>query len=105
MFDDSELWYDTSDMPILREDAKDAAEIQRVQADTITALVKDGFSPESSVAAVMGQDMSLLKHTGLVSVQLWKPGAGSPRKPEPGAESISQPAGAGSPPQLPAGGA
>jgi phage portal protein BeeE len=91
---DAELWFDTADMPILREDARDAADIEAVKATTITMYVKEGFTPESSIAAVRGQDISLLKHTGLVSVQLWEPGAESPRKPEPGAESPSQPAGA-----------
>src|SRR6266487_1058646 len=32
----AELWFDTSDMPILREDAKDMADIQKIQASTIT---------------------------------------------------------------------
>jgi phage portal protein BeeE len=73
MYEDSELWYDTRDMPVLREDAKDAAEIEQVKAATITALVKDGFSPESAIAAVDGQDMTRLVHTGLVSVQLQPP--------------------------------
>jgi phage portal protein BeeE len=91
---DSELWFSTDDMPILREDAKDAADIEAVKQATISGYVKDGFTPESAVAAVRGQDISLLKHTGLVSVQLWEPGAESPRKPEPGAVSPSQPAGA-----------
>jgi hypothetical protein len=70
---DAELWFDTADMPILREDAKDAADIQQVQAATITALVKDGFSPDSAIAAVTSQDMTQLVHTGLVSVQLQPP--------------------------------
>jgi hypothetical protein len=70
---DAELWPDTADMPILREDAKDAADIQQVQANTITALVKDGFSPESAITAVTAQDMTQLVHTGLVSVQLQPP--------------------------------
>jgi hypothetical protein len=70
---DAELWFDTADMPILREDAKDAAEIEQVKANTITTLVKDGFSPESAIAAVNSQDMTLLQHTGLVSVQLQPP--------------------------------
>ncbi len=70
---DAELWTDTADMPILREDAKDAADIQQVQANTITALVKDGFSPESAITAVTSQDMTQLVHTGLVSVQLQPP--------------------------------
>lgn len=100
---DAELWFDTADMPILREDAKDAADIEQVKQATISGYVKDGFTPESAVAAVRAQDISLLKHTGLVSVQLWEPGAESPRKPEPGAESPSQPTGAGvpSPPLAP----
>jgi phage portal protein BeeE len=70
---DAELWFDTADMPILREDARDAADIQQVNANTITALVKDGFSPESAIAAVTAQDMTQLVHTGLVSVQLQPP--------------------------------
>lgn len=72
---DAELWFDTTDIPLLREDAKDAAEIEQVNASTITALVREGFTPESAIAAVMGQNMTLLKHTGLVSVQLQVPGA------------------------------
>jgi phage portal protein BeeE len=95
--DDAELWTDTTDMPILREDAKDAADIGQVQATTIATYVKEGFTPESSIAAVRGQDVTLLKHSGMVSVQLWAPGGESPRKPEPGAESPSQPTGSGSP--------
>jgi phage portal protein BeeE len=75
---DAELWHDTADMPVLREDAKDAAEIVQIQAATIGGLVKEGFTWESSVAAVNGQDVSLLKHTGLVSVQLQPPGATAP---------------------------
>ena len=72
---DAELWFDTADMPILREDAKDAADIESVKAATITMYVKEGFTAESAVAAVRGQDVSLLKHAGLVSVQLQPPGA------------------------------
>lgn len=72
---DAELWFDTADMPLLREDAKDAAEITQVQAMTIANLVKEGFTPESAKVAVMGNDMSLLIHTGLVSVQLQVPGS------------------------------
>lgn len=71
---DAELWFDTADMPLLREDAKDAAEIQQIQAVTISALVTQGFTPESCIAAVMGQNMQLLVHSGLVSVQLQPPG-------------------------------
>lgn len=71
---DSELWPTTDDMPFVREDAKDAAEIESVKATTIRTLVDGGFTAESAVAAVQAQDMSLLEHTGLASVQLLPPG-------------------------------
>jgi hypothetical protein len=71
----SQLWYDDHDIPFLREDAADAANIQHVKASTITQLVRDGFTAESSVAAVNAEDMSLLVHTGLFSVQLQAPGS------------------------------
>ena len=91
---DAELWFDVTDMPIMREDAKDAADIEQVKAATINSYVKEGFTPESAVAAVRGQDVTLLKHTGLVSVQLQPPGvaaqpaaipAGPPQMPKPAA--------------------
>lgn len=72
----SELWHDTTDMPFLREDARDAAEIQSTNAQTIRQFIDAGFTPESAAAAVQAQDLSLLQHTGLVSVQLQKPGQG-----------------------------
>jgi phage portal protein BeeE len=80
---DAELWFDTADMPLLREDAKDAAEIEQIQASTIVSLVNGGFEPKSAIAAVIGQDMNLLKHTGLVSVQLQPPGAVAKPIPAP----------------------
>jgi hypothetical protein len=79
---DAELWFDTADMPILREDARDAADIEQVKAVTITSYVKEGFTPESAVAAVQGQDVTLLKHGGLLSVQLQPPGS-APPAPQP----------------------
>jgi len=80
---DSELWFDTQDMPILREDAKDAAEIEQIKMSTITGYVKEGFTADSAVAAVNGQDVKLLKHTGLVSVQLQPPGTTAPADGQP----------------------
>ncbi len=76
---DAELWTDTTDMPILREDAKDAAEITQIQAMTINALVNAGWEHESAKAAVIGGNMAVLRHTGLVSVQLQPPGVQQPR--------------------------
>jgi phage portal protein BeeE len=89
---DAELWFDTADMPILREDAKDAADIEAVKAVTITSYVKEGFTPESAVAAVRGQDVSLLKHGGLLSVQLQPPGQGPPQPVPPATVPTALPA-------------
>lgn len=81
----AELWYDESQIPFLQEDAKDAADIEQVKASTIANLVKEGFTAESAKAAVVAQDMSLLEHTGLVSVQLRPPDpTGTAGSDEPG---------------------
>lgn len=68
------LWYDDRDIEFLREDAKDAAEIEQLKMTTITGYVREGFTAESSKAAVDAQDVKLLEHTNLVSVQLQPPG-------------------------------
>ncbi|MFF2009165.1 phage portal protein [Streptomyces sp. NPDC058195] len=73
------LWYDARDVPFLREDARDAAEIQGVQSRTIRTLVDAGYTPESVMAAVTASDWSLLVHTGLFSVQLQRPGEAAGR--------------------------
>lgn len=69
---DSELWFDASDMGLLQEDAKNAADIQYVVAQTIRQYTDAGFTWDSAVAAAVGQDPSLLKHSGFFSVQLQK---------------------------------
>ena len=68
------LWYDASDVPFLREDEKDAADIQKTRAETINTLITAGYEPDSVVAAVESGDLRLLKHSGLTSVQLLPPG-------------------------------
>lgn len=100
--DDAELWFDVADMPILREDAQDAANISLTQAQTVTTLVKEGFTPESAIAATNAQDMTLLVHTGLVSVQLQPPGtAAQPGEATP-PDGGAKPAPSGAKPALPA---
>jgi phage portal protein BeeE len=74
----SRLWYDAHDIPFLREDEKDAAAIQSTRATTIAALVREGYTPESVVAAVEADDFRLLVHTGLYSIQLQPPGSSTP---------------------------
>jgi phage portal protein BeeE len=73
---DAELWYDTQDVGLLREDAKDAAEIDAVAANAIRTLVDGGFDPETAVRTVKPDWLETLKHTGNVSVQLQPPGSG-----------------------------
>jgi hypothetical protein len=69
------LIVDTRYIPFLREDAKDAAEIQATQANTIHTYIAAGFEPSSVVASVDANDRSLLLHTGLYSVQLQPAGS------------------------------
>lgn len=64
------LWYDDRDIPFLQEDQRDRADIEFVRAQTLRQLVEAGFDAESAVAAVNSEDMSLLVHTGRLSVQL-----------------------------------
>jgi len=70
----ADLWYDARDIPYLREDAKDAAEIAQTMAATVSTYVTAGFEKASVIAAVEASDLSLLVDTGLVSVQLLPPG-------------------------------
>ena len=69
----SRLWYDGRDVAFLQEDQKDDAEISQTQAVTIRTYIDAGFEPGSAVAAVTSGDKSLLKHSGLYSVQLQPP--------------------------------
>lgn len=84
---DTRLIVDTSDVAYLREDAKDAADIQQIKAAVINAYIMGGFTPESAIAAVDADDRSLLVHTGLLSVQLQPPGVGPDGQPLPGADA------------------
>jgi phage portal protein BeeE len=81
----AELWYDDRDIAFLREDNEQIAQIQAQQAVTIRQYVDAGYEPKSVVEAVQANDLSLLKHTGLFSVQLQKPGEPG----EPGAPATS----------------
>lgn len=77
----SRLWYDTRDIPFLREDQRDLSQIQAEQAAAIKLLVDAGYEPTSVVMAIMANDLTLLTHTGLFSVQLQPPGASAPPDP------------------------
>lgn len=68
------LWFDDRDISFLREDQKDASEIQAQEAQTIRTLVDAGYTPESVVAALRQKDWRQLTHSGAYSVQLQPPG-------------------------------
>jgi phage portal protein BeeE len=64
------LWYDERDIAFLKEDLKERAEVAFLRAQTIRQYVDAGFKPDDVVAAVDADDISLLEHSGLFSVQL-----------------------------------
>jgi phage portal protein BeeE len=82
------LWYDAR-IPFMREDAGDLATVQSQEAATIAELIRDGFIPDSVVAAVRNNDWSLLRHSGLTSVQLVPPSSG--QEPVPGFSPGTEP--------------
>lgn len=81
----TELSHDPRDIPALREDGKDAAEILEIHARAIATLVKDGFDADSARDAIVAGDLSLLKHTGAPSVQVQQQPNGNQPAPAPAA--------------------
>ena len=79
-----ELTWDRSRVMFLQEDEKDAADIANTNAAALRQLVDGGFEPESVITAISTGDMSKLKHTGTLSVQLQPPGSG--QDPQEGAD-------------------
>lgn len=79
----SRLWYAEKEISFLQEDRRDAADIAFIQAQTITQYVREGFTPDSAKAAVAAEDLTLLVHTGLTSVQLQAPGTTNPSPANP----------------------
>lgn len=76
--DGSRLWYREDSVAFLREDADAAAQILSTNAATIRQLTDGGFTPESVKTAVALGDLSVLEHTGKLSVQLQEPGTTEP---------------------------
>lgn len=69
----NELVVDTRGIAFIQDDAKDDAEIGFTNARAVTLYVREGFTEASAKAAVATGDLSLLEHTGLMSVQLQPP--------------------------------
>jgi hypothetical protein len=87
------LWYDDRDIPLLMQDKQDQATIQLTQASVIGSHIASGFTAESAVEATLADDISLLVHTGLTSVQM--------QEPPPTGQSVSVPAPVQTPPNKP----
>ena len=66
----SELWYDVTDIAALRQGEQERATTMATQASAASTLLTAGYEADSIVAALVAGDMTLLKHTGLISVQL-----------------------------------
>jgi hypothetical protein len=79
----AELFYDDRYIPALKDDIKDAAEVQALQAQAIRQLVDGGFDPASVIDAINAGDLKRLNHSGFLSVQLQEPGAEEPAPDEP----------------------
>lgn len=79
------LWYDDRDIPFLREDVTDQAQILATDAQTIRQLVDAGYRPDAVVDAVKAGDLARLagQHSGLYSVQLQEPGQPAGQQIEP----------------------
>jgi len=85
----AELWYDDRNIPALKEDVLNAAEVQSKQSSAIRQLLDAGFLPDSVVDAIVSGDLKRLEHSGLYSVQLQPPmpeGPPEPPEPEPDAD-------------------
>jgi len=73
----SRLWYDERNIPFLREDVKDAADVLGIQATAMRTLGDGGWVPDAVVDAVTSGDLRRLssQHSGYLPVQLQAPGA------------------------------
>lgn len=87
------LWYDTRDVPFLRQDRGQQADMQQKQAAVMSSLVMQGWEPDSIVKATLANDWSLLKHSGMISVQLFKPGDGPSSADQPESQQPTTPGG------------
>ena len=79
----NDLWIDDKDIAFLQDDMKDRAEIQHVNSQAMQVLYVAGFKPTTIVKAITANDLSLLEHTGLPSIQVQPPQPNGPPAPPP----------------------
>jgi len=70
----AELWFDTSDIAALQEAETERAAADSTRMQAINSAVMNGWTPESAKSAIISGDLSLLTHTGALSVQLYPNG-------------------------------
>jgi hypothetical protein len=98
----AELWYDEGAVPYLQEDEKDRAEVLKEKASAAKMLFEAGFEPDSITQAIVANDISLLEHSGLPSVQLQTYKGVLPDNPTPEKNSPEKPTnGKGDPEAVP----
>jgi phage portal protein BeeE len=88
----SRLWYDDRDIPALKDDIKDAAQVQMLQSQALRQLLDGGFQADAALDAIVSGDLTRLRgqHTGLFSVQLQAPGSTHmPAGEAPGEKPVS----------------
>ena len=73
--DGARLWYDTTKIPALTEDAQDRANAMQTLSATASTLLTAGYESASIINYLASGDLGQLRHTGLVSVQLYKAAA------------------------------
>ena len=74
------LWYSDRDIAFLLEDHTKVAQRQQIQATSISRYVMQGYTADSARDCIEQDDLELLKHTGLFSVQLLPPGISNPEE-------------------------
>jgi hypothetical protein len=74
----AKLWYDDSQVAVLPRGPRRRGDDPVDPGHHHQGLIDAGFEPDSVIAAVEAEDRSLLKHSGLYSVQLQKPGTTLP---------------------------
>lgn len=77
------LWYDAANIAALQEGEKERADTMQVLAAAANTLITAGYTADSITAALAASDVTLLKHSGLVSVQLQAPGSAPAGPPAP----------------------
>ena len=74
----AELWYDDRDIPALKDDIVNRAEVQNKQANAAKMFADGGWEPDSIIDALDSDDLSRLVHSGLPTVQVQAPTAALP---------------------------